>query len=377
MRLVRVVAILERGGAQLAIARLSRALRRWGVETRVLAGSATRHGKELLNAAGIEVEQWTEQRPLPSAAGSPELQYACSEGFAQWLPPRLRGAEIVHAHMFGAWWAAAHAVPAGVPLAASEHNAVRWPGPPRLDEMRDALARIDRFFAHGPETARMVLRLGYPRERLRTGISPIEPAPPHPCSLLPAPRVVFAGRLHDEKGPDVLLDALGRIPEPPSTVVLGDGPALPALRRQASALELDVTFPGWRPQVGPWIAGASACVVPSRHEAWSQTAVLAMRLGVPVIGSAVEGLPITLGSRRGVLVPPEDPDALAAAIDGVLRGCRRSDLRRARRYAAAFTPTSAAGVYAREYASLLSAAEPGRATARPVTRAGPRLRRAA
>src|ERR687898_788069 len=65
MRVVRVLAILEPGGAQLAIARLSRELRRRGVETRVLAGSATREGIELLEAAGVEVDAWTEQPPLP------------------------------------------------------------------------------------------------------------------------------------------------------------------------------------------------------------------------------------------------------------------------------------------------------------------------
>ncbi|MGH2961853.1 MAG: glycosyltransferase [Solirubrobacterales bacterium] len=356
MRVVRVVAILEVGGAQLAIARLSRELRRLGVRTRVLAGSATQHGIDLLRRAGIEVEVWSDEHPLPSAVARPELQYACSEGFAEWLRPRLREADLVHAHMFGGWWAAAKAVPMRVPLAASEHNAVRWPGAPRHNEMRDAIERVDRFFAHGPATTRMVLALGYPRDRLRSGISPIEAGRPGPLPGLPASRIVFAGRLHEEKGPDVLLDALGRLPEPPPTLILGDGPALATLRRQAAALGVGrrVRFCGWRPDVGPWLAGASLCVVPSRHEAWSQTAVLAMRLGVPVVGTAVEGLPITLGSRRGVLVPPDHPDALARTIDDVLHGRRRPDLRRARRYAAAYTSARVASVYAREYATLLS-----------------------
>ena len=44
-----------------------------------------------------------------------------------WLTPRLADAPIVHAHMFGAWWAAGRAMPAGVPLVASEHNDLTWP----------------------------------------------------------------------------------------------------------------------------------------------------------------------------------------------------------------------------------------------------------
>src|SRR5918995_3616090 len=122
MRIVRVVAILEPGGAQLAIARLGGELRSRGIETRVLAASASRDGIELLAEAGIKVEAWTELEPLPSAAASPELQYSCNDGFAEWLRPRLGDADVVHGHMFGAWWAAAMAVAEGVPLVASEHN---------------------------------------------------------------------------------------------------------------------------------------------------------------------------------------------------------------------------------------------------------------
>jgi glycosyltransferase involved in cell wall biosynthesis len=382
MRMVRVMAILEPGGAQLSIVRLSRQLRHHGIETTVLAGAATPRGLELVAGEGIDVDAWTEQGPVRAPGASPELQYACSEEFAGWLRPRLAGAELVHAHMFGAWWAAANAVPDGIPLAASEHNAVRWPGAPLHDEMRTALRRVDRFFAHGPATHEMALGLGFPRARLRSGISAIEPGSPRPRPGLPSPRIVFAGRLHDEKGPDVLLDALDRLREPPATLLLGDGPALAALRRRVAALARPtvVRFCGWRSEVGPWLAGASACVVPSRHEAWSQTAVLAMWLRVPVVGTAVEGLPITLGSRRGVLVPPERPDALARAIEDVVRGRVLPDLRRARRYAAAFTLARVAATYAREYRVLASPRAPRevvRSAELPLTAPAPAARLAA
>jgi glycosyltransferase involved in cell wall biosynthesis len=202
----------------------------------------------------------------------------------------------------------------------------------------------------------MVLELGYPRDRLRRGASPIEPGVPRPRAGLPSPRIVFAGRLHEEKGPDLLLDAVARMREPRATLMLGDGPALAPLRRKAKVLGLEriVRFCGWRSAVGAWLAGASVCAVPSRYDAWSQTAVLAMRLGVPVVGTAVEGLRATLGSRRGVLVPSEAPDALAAAIEDVLSGRRRPDLGRARRYAEAFTPARVTSAYAHEYATLVA-----------------------
>jgi glycosyltransferase involved in cell wall biosynthesis len=63
-------------------------------------------------------------------------------------------------------------------------------------------------------------------------------------------------------------------------------------------------------------------VVPSREEPWSQSALLALGLGVAVVGTAVDDLAHTLGGGRGVLVPPEDPRALAGALSRVLAGER-------------------------------------------------------
>jgi hypothetical protein len=67
---------------------------------------------------------------------------------------------------------------------------------------------------------------------------------------------------------------------------------------RARGLEAAVRLPGWSYQPGRYIAGASVHVVPSR-ESWSQSAVLALGLGVPVIGTAVDGLAATLGQARG------------------------------------------------------------------------------
>ena len=127
---------------------------------------------------------------------------------------------------------------------------------------------------------------------------------------------MFAGRLHPEKGPDLLLDALARLVDPPATFLLGAGAMEPELRRRAASLGLEERSVSRAGATGPsgWLAGASVCVVPSRFDAWSQTAVLAMSLGVPVVGTAVEGLPAVLGDERGVIVAPEDPTALARAI---------------------------------------------------------------
>jgi glycosyltransferase involved in cell wall biosynthesis len=342
-----VIAKLEPGGAQLGALRLARELGRQGVRSHVLAGEATSEGVQLCRQHGVGVDVWN------GAAG---LQYACSRPFVRWLRDRLEDADVVHAHMFGAWWAAARAAPAGVPLVASEHNALSWPGRPRLRQMREALKRVSLFYAHGPAARRAVLEHGLPATRLRPGMSSVEGLDCGPRPGLPAERVVFAGRLHTEKGADVLIEALALIDRPVPAVLVGAGPMEPKLRRlvRARGLADSVDFAGWQPRPAEWIAGASALAVPSRREAWSQAAVMAMGLGVPVVGTSVEGLPFTLGSGRGVLVPPDDPAALATALEDVLTGRRTTDVEDARAYALRFSPARVAAVYESAYRSLLA-----------------------
>src|SRR4051794_7859052 len=357
MRLTRVIAKLEPGGAQLGVLRIVAPLRRLGIETRVLAGHATREGRRLFAAAGVVPEVWSR--------GDARIQYEPRPAFADWLAPRLAGSDVVHAHMFGAWWAAAHAIGTGTPLVASEHNRVRWPGEPRLAEMRPALERVDLLFAHGPSARAMFADLGVGADRLRPGASAIDGIDARPLRGLPSPRLVFAGRFHAEKGPDLLLEALALLRDPPATLLLGSGPLERRLRRLARrrGLARVVRFSGWRPDVARYLAGSSACVVPSRHDAWPQVAVQAMGLGVPVIASAVEGLPAMIGSRRGVLVPPEDPAALAGAIESVLAGDLPIDREEPRAYAQRFTPERVARAYAGEYRQLVEGARPRRAAA--------------
>jgi glycosyltransferase involved in cell wall biosynthesis len=360
MVLTRVIAKLELGGTQLGVLRLAEPLERLGIGTVVFAGEGSREAVQVYAQAGVPTEVWGRE---------PGMQYACSEAFAEWLRPRLAGSELVHGHMFGGWWAAA-AASAGVPLVASEHNALQWPDSPRVAEMRDALARVDAFFAHGPATRAVIRRLGFPAGRIHPGRSPIEVPTrwrQHPL-LDPTgiATVLFAGRLHEEKGPELLLEALPLLRARVRCVLLGAGPQEFALRQRARQLGLAgaVSMPGWQMEIGKWLERADLVVVPSRYESWSQTAVTAMAHGLPVVATNVEGLPTTLADGRGILVPPEDPAALARAIDDVLVGEGRPDLVAARRYAERFTAERVAEYYAGIYERLVGA-EPRRAAATP------------
>ncbi|MGH2949721.1 MAG: glycosyltransferase, partial [Solirubrobacteraceae bacterium] len=194
MQVTRVMAKLEPGGAQLGAFWLTAALRRHGIESRLLAGTATPDGIALAHEHGLDVEAYAAtpdhragpETPAPTGDHGPmDLQWTPSAAFAAWLAPRLVAADLVHAHMFGGWWAAANAVPDGTPLVASEHNALRWPGRAFHREARDALRRVDRFFAHGPASEAYVRALGLPPERLERGVSTFPGVGSRPRPRLP------------------------------------------------------------------------------------------------------------------------------------------------------------------------------------------------
>jgi glycosyltransferase involved in cell wall biosynthesis len=123
-----------------------------------------------------------------------------------------------------------------------------------------------------------------------------------------------------EKGQDVALKAaiLLATKLPRARMLLGgDGPeksqpAMLELARQASGL---VQLPGFVDDVDEFYAALDLYIMPSRSEAWGLTALRAMAFSLPVIASNVGGLPeVVIDGQTGWLVPPESPEALAAAI---------------------------------------------------------------
>ena len=150
MRIVRTLGTLELGGAQLSALRLSAAVRRHGMATMLLAGDATASGLEVAARYGLPADAYRMRDRQMLAS----LQWTPSPGFARWLRPRFGATGLVHAHMVGGWRAAARALPPDVPLVASEHNEMCWPGRDHAAG-RAAARRVDMFFAHGPHQRRM------------------------------------------------------------------------------------------------------------------------------------------------------------------------------------------------------------------------------
>jgi len=131
------------------------------------------------------------------------------------------------------------------------------------------------------------------------------------------PVVGFFGRLEHGKGVDVLLEAAARVHSklPSAFLFVGDGPLRERLTARAAAEGLPVCFAGRRDDVPELMRLCSVVVLPSRREAFGRVLVEAMATGVPVVATAVGGIPeVCIDGVTGLLVPPDDPDALAVAI---------------------------------------------------------------
>ncbi|MET8658891.1 glycosyltransferase [Streptomyces sp. NBUL23] len=178
-----------------------------------------------------------------------------------------------------------------------------------------------------------------------------------------APLVVCIGRLTRQKGQDVLLRAWRRMPVAGARLVLvGDGPDREGLEASAPP---GVQFTGAREDVRPWIRAADVLVLPSRWEGMALAPLEAMACGRPVVLTDVNGARESLppGHEEHCLVPPEDPEALAAALTALLADpeLRASLSRRALRHTrSAFDVRRTAGAVAGLYQELVGMSGPTR-----------------
>jgi len=157
-----------------------------------------------------------------------------------------------------------------------------------------------------------------------------------PAALAPGGNdLLFVGRLIAHKGVDHLLDSLSRIPAAarPMLWLAGDGPERTALVARAKALGVEAAFLGFvdRAELARLYARARAVVLPSTEGEGLPNALLeAMAHGVPVIATALPGNAELVG-QGGRVVPPADPDALAAAIIELADPAARAEAARAAR----------------------------------------------
>ncbi|HTV44657.1 MAG TPA: glycosyltransferase [Stellaceae bacterium] len=189
--------------------------------------------------------------------------------------------------------------------------------------------------------------------------------------LADPPRALALGRLHPNKGFDLLLAALAEVPAV-RLAIAGDGPLRVPLQRLAGRLGIAdrVSFLGWREDVPELLAQADFFVCPSLLEPLGNVVIEAWSAGLPVIAIASDG-PARLieDGVSGLLVPLPGrpgggPRALAAAIERLMRDpALRTRLARAGRlaYEAEFTEAAVVAQYRHFFDRLVPgcAASPG------------------
>jgi glycosyltransferase involved in cell wall biosynthesis len=142
------------------------------------------------------------------------------------------------------------------------------------------------------------------------------------------PLWVSAARLEAQKGHDVFLEALALAQRGGlefTAAIAGDGSERDSLERRAGELGVAgrVKFLGRVEEVGPLLLAADTVALPSRWEGLPLTLLEALARARPVVASAVGGIPDVIEDGvHGRLVPPENPEALAEALEGF---ARRSD----------------------------------------------------
>ena len=154
------------------------------------------------------------------------------------------------------------------------------------------------------------------------------------CTLADPPRILFVGFMRPEKGVEVLIDAFDILRKRrPLKLTLAGGvdresgaTELLHNRLAASPYRADITLPGeveFGEQVFELYRTHDVYVLPSLSEGTPRTLVEARALGCPLVASRVGGVPSSVeDGRDGLLVPPRDPQALAAAIERILDDAR-------------------------------------------------------
>jgi glycosyltransferase involved in cell wall biosynthesis len=272
-------------------------------------------------------------------------------------------ADVVHTHGYRAdvvtGMAAARA---GVPTVSTVHGFTGGDIKNRFYELLQlrAFRRMDAVIAVSSPLRQKLIQAGVaaPRvHRIRNAW-----APPSPSLSRHEARAVlglpdsdtiigWVGRLSPEKGADLFLQALARGPWLAS--VIGDGRAGGELRRTAEVLGLAdrVRWHGLVPSAGRLVSAFDLLVLSSRTEGTPIVLFEAMEAGVPIVASAVGGVPDVLGPDEALLVPPGDPDRLAEAMRAVF-GDLAGAAARASRARARLATDFAAGPWLDQYESL-------------------------
>jgi glycosyltransferase involved in cell wall biosynthesis len=164
--------------------------------------------------------------------------------------------------------------------------------------------------------ADFVVQHGFPEGRIRVVPSGVTLQRTDPLPGRRPPTIGTAATLDVHKGVDVLLEACALIEEPLTLEIFGDGPVRTQLEELASRLGVHATFHGFVEDFRERVGGLDVFVLPTRGDNLPVAILEAMANAVPVVSTRVGGIPeLVLDEESGLLVAPDDPSALAAALE--------------------------------------------------------------
>ena len=340
MRILHLTAPGTTGGLERVVLGLTSALRGRGHDVAVLASIGAHEGPhpfvEALRATGIEVH--TLRAPgrayRAELAGMADLIHAFSP-------------DVVHTHGFRSdVLGLVAARRADRPIVSTVHGLTGGTWKVRLYEriQKLALRRFDGVVAVSDVLARAFERAGFRRDRIHSIrnalVAPREPLPRLKAREalglpLDARIVGWVGRFGAEKGPDLFVEALAGLGADVLGVMIGDGPerapaaALAESRGIADRLRLTGAIDG----ADRYLRAFDVLALSSRTEGTPMILLEAMAGGVPVVTTAVGGVPDVVGPEEAMLVTPGNAEALADAIEAVFDAPAEAEARarRARR----------------------------------------------
>jgi glycosyltransferase involved in cell wall biosynthesis len=321
---VALVVASSTGGTGRHVASLAEGLVAGGAAVTVFGPAATerRFGFTGVGAAFVPVE-------IPAAPGPADvvavraLRAALRRGAADHA--------VVHAHGLRAGLVAAMARPAGVPLLVTWHNLVLARG------ARGTIYRgLERFVARAADVTFVVSADLAARARA-LGATDVRlaavPAPPlaeatrspgevrAELGVEPGrPLVLSVGRLHPQKGHDVLIDAAAQwrdLPRVPLVAIAGDGPSRADLADRIAATGAPVRLLGPRGDIADLLAAADIVVATSVWEGQPLLVQETLRAGAPLVATAVGGVPDVAGDAA-LLIGAGDVAAVDAAVRRLL-----------------------------------------------------------
>jgi glycosyltransferase involved in cell wall biosynthesis len=311
-----VISSFEPGGTERQMAELIQRLDPG--QFRIHVGCFRRTGAWLprVEAAAAEVAEFR-LRSFKSPAS-----LATMRDFANWL--RQRGIAVVQAcDLYANVFALPGAAWAQVPVRIGSRRELAPPDKTRahLAAQRLAYRVAHHVVANSAAGADRLRQEGVAADSIRVIPNGIDLAAFAPARPKIRRRIVaMVANLRQEKGHDVLLRAAAlvrcRVPDVRFRVI-GDGPQRESLRALAAALGVAdlVEFLGHREDVPELLADCDVYAFPSRTEAFPNGLIEGMSAGLPVVASGVGGMLELVDDRRnGLLVPPDDHQALASSL---------------------------------------------------------------